>query len=282
MFLGACSFGMLSTIVKHAYAEGYSVGEITGSQAFWGAVMLWIFLLFRMNRKKEVETKKTAWWKPMLLGLSNAVVSVTYYQAVNLLPASIAIILLMQYLWISVLFEYLLFKKKPDKIQSISVIIVLIGTCFAGGLFGEEINTLNSKGVLLGFVAAMAYAGVILVSGRYANDLLPELKSALIVTGSCLLIFIVYPPVYLISGDWYLLKWVLPLALFGMVIPPLFFAYGVPKAGVGLSAVLSAAELPVAVILSYTILKESVTFLQWLGVLLILSAMILPYTRSTN
>ena len=29
VFLGACSFGVLSTIVKTAYGEGFNVGQIT-------------------------------------------------------------------------------------------------------------------------------------------------------------------------------------------------------------------------------------------------------------
>ena len=42
VFLGACSFGVLSTIVKNAYEEGYTLGQITGSQAFLGMVILWV------------------------------------------------------------------------------------------------------------------------------------------------------------------------------------------------------------------------------------------------
>jgi hypothetical protein len=34
VFIGAASFGLLSTIVKLAYAEGYTLGEITGTQSF--------------------------------------------------------------------------------------------------------------------------------------------------------------------------------------------------------------------------------------------------------
>ena len=43
VFLGACSFGVLSTIVKTAYGEGFVVGEITGSQTFFGFLFLWNF-----------------------------------------------------------------------------------------------------------------------------------------------------------------------------------------------------------------------------------------------
>ncbi len=36
VFFGAASFGLLSTIVKFAYAEGYTLGEITGDTILFG------------------------------------------------------------------------------------------------------------------------------------------------------------------------------------------------------------------------------------------------------
>ncbi|MEA4904267.1 MAG: EamA family transporter, partial [Petrimonas sp.] len=65
------------------------------------------------------------------------------------------------------------------------------------------------------------------------------------------------------------------LALLGTVIPPLFFSFGMPRTGVSLGAILSAAELPVAVVSSSLILREDVQALQWIGVFLILSAIVL-------
>ena len=47
VFLGACSFGILSTFVKLAYHEGYTLGDVTGAQAFFGAVILWTLFFFQ-------------------------------------------------------------------------------------------------------------------------------------------------------------------------------------------------------------------------------------------
>ena len=40
VLFGACSFGVLSTFVKLAYGEGYSLGDVTGTQAMFDAIML--------------------------------------------------------------------------------------------------------------------------------------------------------------------------------------------------------------------------------------------------
>lgn len=282
VFLGACSFGVLSTIVKTAYGEGYTLGQITGTQTIFGAILLWLMFLVqsRLSKKRikqnQENKKKTAWWKICLAGTFTGLVGIFYYQCVKLLPASIAIILLMQYLWISILLEYIIFKKKPIAIQLIAALIVFIGTFFAGGVFNESLH-LNPVGIGFGFLAAFSYAIFLLTSGRIGTDLPVLKKSALMITGSCIMTLIIFPPTFFLNGIFFagLYKWGLALALLGTVIPPLFFSIGIPKVGVSVGSILSAAELPIAVLSSHFILKEDVRGLQWLGVLLILSAIAL-------
>ena len=92
------------------------------------------------------------------------------------------------------------------------------------------------------------------------------------VSGACILIFVLLQPFSLFQGETYqpLWKYGLLLAVFGTVLPPLLFAYGMPKIGVALGSILSAVELPVAVCFSYFVLHEHVSNLQFAGVILIL------------
>ena len=277
VLIGACSFGVLSTFVKLSFSAGYSVGEVTGVQVFFGMVLLWILFLggraLGLVRTLPKEGREAP-WKVIFSGFSTGLVSVTYYQCISLVPASIAIILLMQFVWIGVLLEYVLFKNKPRRLQVFSMVLVLGGTLLAAGLFNEQQVELSFAGVFFGLLAATFYAIFLMVMSRIGNAYPAVQKSALMLTGACLLIFIVFPPAFLVngvltSGLW---KWGLILALLGTVIPPLFFAIGVPKVGATLSSILSAVELPVAVAMSYFILLEDVSGLQWLGVFIILGA----------
>lgn len=285
VFVGACSFGLLSTIVKFAYEEGYNLGEITGTQSFFGMALLWLiyFMWCIFSKKKpqieevsaEPAKPKTKWWKVTLAGTFTGLVGIFYYQCVMLLPASIAIILLMQYLWISILIEAVVFKKKPTKTQLIVAAVVLVGTLFAGGAFSDVLE-LNLRGVMFGMLAAFSYAIFLMTSGRIGTDLQVFKKSALMITGSCALTWVIFPPMFFFNGVFFggLYLWGLALALLGTVIPPLFFSMGIPRVGVSIGAILSAAELPVAVLSSSLILHESVDALRWLGVIIILCAII--------
>lgn len=279
VFVGASSFGVLSTFVKQAYAHNYTLGQVTGVQVIFGMIILWmVYWLVQLFKPSALKShaKKSNKWVILISGISTGLVSIVYYKCVQLVPASLAIVLLMQYIWIGTLIELIVFKNKPSGRQLIGIAIVLLGTVFATGLIENGIETLNWVGIGYGLLAATAYAVFLIVNGRVGNDYPPIQKSALMVTGSCIMICCLFPPLFLMTGELNDTVWHfgLILSLFGTVIPPLLFAYGIPKIGFSLSGILSSAELPVAICMSYFILRESVSLVQWIGVLLILATVI--------
>ncbi len=275
VFFGACSFGILTTLVKLSYAKGFTLQEVTGVQVFFGVIILWSILLFRaFVQRVRLEFSWKNSWKILLTGISTGLVSICYYKSVEELPASIAILLLMQFTWISLLLELVLYRKFPSTKQVVSVGFILAGTFLAGKVYDFNSVSWSLEGLIYGLLAGFFYASFIWANGRVGNKLVPVQKSALMITGSCIFIFAVFPPAFLVNGSLIngLLPWGLAFALFGTVIPPLFFAYGVPKVGVGISAILSSAELPVAVFFSSWLLAEDVNIIQWGGILLIIVA----------
>lgn len=278
VFIGAASFGVLSTFVKKAYSAGFSLGEVTGVQALLGMLILWIIFLLKKITKVNLDKypRKTASWKIMLAGISTGVVSVLYYKCVQLVPASIAIVLLMQFIWISAFVNYILFKHTPSKKQRIGIILILIATLFATGALESNIHEISTLGIVYGLLAALAYSIFIIVNGKVGNDYPPVQKSALMVTGACILIFILLQPISLVQVtiDPQIYTYGILLAVFGTVLPPFLFAYGMPKIDIALGSILSAVELPVAVAMSYFVLHENVSILQWFGVAFILAVVV--------
>ena len=65
------------------------------------------------------------------------------------------------------------------------------------------------------------------------------------------------------------------MALFGTIIPPMLLNAGFPLTGIGLGSIVSALELPVSVMMAYTLLNEKVDPLQWFGIALIILAIII-------
>ncbi|MBG9737144.1 EamA family transporter [Paenibacillus alvei] len=274
VFLGACSYGTLSSIMKLGIREGFTVPEIVGGQYFFGWLMLvGMALLFSRYKLR---------WKQaavlLACGLSVSCTSITYGLAVGELPASIAVVFLFQFTWIGVLLESIVTRTRPERMKVISVVILLVGTVFAGGLADHGLSGLSWKGSIFGMISAISFAVYIFVSGRVATDVPILTKSLSMITGAMLVVFLMFPPAFIFdgtlsSGLW---KFGLPMGLLGIIIPVIFFGIGVPKIGSGLGTILGAAELPAAVIMSVLVLREQVTVLQWAGIVLIFAGICLP------
>ncbi|MEN8137692.1 MAG: DMT family transporter [Bacteroidota bacterium] len=278
VFLGAASYGILSTIAKLSYKAGFTAADATGSQMIFGVIILWAIVLIKEKGKTKTKTNKSDIVRLMLMGIPVGLTSVFYYQSVQLLPASIAILLLFQFTWIGILLEAISLKKLPSLAKVVSTVILMGGTVLASGVLENGLGGYNTKGIIYGLLASVSYALFIFFNGKSTSSISATKKSALMLTGAAILTVLVYPPVFLINGAVLngLAIYGIPLALFGAVIPPLLFAIGIPKIGVGLSSIINAAELPVAVMASSVVLGEVVTSSQWTGVSIILAAMILP------
>ena len=147
--LGATSYGMLATFVKLAYSENYTTAEVTASQFVFGILgMFFIGLYYKFKNKEATKNpSKSDIAKLMLAGTSLGMTSVFYYLAVRYINVSIAIVLLMQTVWMGVILEYFLDKVVPSMQKIISVVVVLTGTVLATNLLHSDLN-IDWRGLL--------------------------------------------------------------------------------------------------------------------------------------
>ncbi|WP_163526946.1 EamA family transporter [Halobacillus ihumii] len=279
---GAGSFGFTPVFVKLGFGNGYTLGEINIIQMIIAFIILW-GIAFLLRAKMTGLTRKTI-LKIMAMGSFVGLTSIFYYGAIHYLSASLAIILLFQFVWMGFFFEWVFNRRKPTVLAICSMAITLIGVFFASNILITGIVELPAIGLIFGMLSAFTYAGFIFFSGQIAVDVDPWARSPIMVTGSLILVTLTFVKDIptLPAGDVKL--WIVGggVALFGAVIPPLFFAIGAPTLSDGLANVLSAIELPVALISANLILAESITALQWGGVVLIIAAIFLNNSRGLN
>jgi drug/metabolite transporter (DMT)-like permease len=297
--IGASIYGMLATFVKLAYQEGYTTSEVTTSQFLLGLIgLLLLNFIQTITSKKALPSPTSKEIRNLMLaGTSLGCTSLFYYIAVQYINVSIAIVLLMQSVWFSVVVESLITKKLPNIRKVVSVIIVLIGTILATNLINTEIE-LDVKGIFWGLLAAASYTLTMFTSNTLATNLPVLRKSMIMLSGGAVVVFIFLffaqigpshfdglKSIYLnftentehIHSFRYSILWKygFVLALFGTIIPPILFNIGFPKAGLGLGSIVSSLELPVSVAMAFVLLGEKVIFIQWLGIVLILFAIVL-------
>ncbi|ANF49416.1 permease [Chryseobacterium glaciei] len=297
--IGASIYGMLATFVKMAYHDGYTTSEVTTSQFVLGLLGLLILNFIQtITSKQKLSTPSGKEIKMLMLaGTSLGCTSLFYYIAVQYIAVSIAIVLLMQSVWFSVVVESFLTKKLPNARKIVSVVIVLLGTILATNLINMDIE-LDWHGIFWGLLAAASYTLTMFTSNTLATHLPVLRKSIVMLSGGSIVIFAFLffaqigpmysdglKSIYLnftentqhIHSFDYSILWTygFALAIFGTIIPPILFNIGFPNAGLGLGSIVSSLELPVSVTMAYVLLGEKVELIQWMGIILILFAIVL-------
>ncbi len=274
--LGATSYGMLATFVKMAYAEGFTTAEVTSSQFILGIIGILIINAFQ-KAKKGADVQKASQkniFHLMLAGTSLGMTSVFYYLAVKYIPVSIGIVLLMQTVWMGVLLEMILEKKIPSTQKIISVAIVLLGTVLATNLINNQVQ-LDWHGIMWGMLAAASFTTTMFTANRVATNISSAQRSLFMLLGGAVIVFgfSIYTQTTPFNFQIFM-KWGIFMALFGTIIPPMLMNAGFPLTGIGLGSIVSALELPVSVMMAFFLLNESLVALQWLGIVLIILAIV--------
>ena len=281
--LGATSYGMLATFVKLAYSHtgitgnAFTPAEVISAQFVIGIIVILAINAFQKAKKGNEVAKASAnnIRQLMITGTSTGFTSIFYYLAVKYIPVSIGIVLLMQTVWMGVLLEMFLEKKMPSKIKIFSVFVVLLGTVLATNLMQNKIE-LDWRGIVLGFLAAASFTTTMFTANRVAIEISSAQRSLYMLLGGAIIVFIFAVSTQTTSFNYDIFyKWGILLALFGTVIPPMLMNAGFPLTGIGLGSIVSALELPVSVLMAYFILNENVVLTQWIGIMLIILAIVI-------
>lgn len=160
--------------------------------------------------------------------------------------------------------------------------VIALGHRTGWRCYWGESNGIECAGVFLGLMAAVMMALFIFFSGRVETAMPTISRSFFTSTGSLLLLLVLHVTMYgpsavlQVSFENGLWIYGLILGVFGVVIPVLLLALGAPKISIGLASILSAGELPVAILASIFVLNERVSVLQWIGITVILIGIAYP------
>lgn len=275
VIIGAASYGILATFVKVAGQEGFTTASVTFSQYLVGFLVL---ALLDIKKKPVVTGQRSDKYRLLLGGTCLGLTSTFYYLSVQYLPVSVCIILLMQTIWMGILVDSVRESRMPTMGQLLAIVVVLGGTFLATGFTGG--GEWHFIGVFWGVLAAMSYTGSMYVANHIATHRPLLYRSKLLVAGGMLAILIFWN-LRLIEGFRVEVLWRYGwmLALFGTILPPIFFNKGFPLVGMGLGSVLAAVEIPVSIGAAHIVLQEKVAALQVLGCGLVILGMVIPNVR---
>jgi len=279
VIIAASSYGVVSTIIKLAMNSGFTAAEAVTSQFFFGFCIAVCLFIVTNRTKLSFKGIKPLIFAGVLTGLTNIV----YGHSLNYLPASLAVVLLFQFTWIGVVISCISKRQFPSRLESISLLILIVGTIPAAGLIDVDVSQIPLQGWFWGLAAALCYSLFLFANGRATTNMTTTNRLVLVSFFAFMMSVAFQSPEVIWNGTLFnegLWVYGLLLGVFGMIIPVFLFTIAVPKVGLGMSSILSSIELPIAVMVSVILLSETVSTLQIVGIAIIILGMSLPILLS--
>ncbi|WP_027087416.1 EamA family transporter [Cohnella panacarvi] len=277
VLIGASSYGFSSSIFKLANEDGWSSAHLTFTQVLAGTAMLWLVTGVRFLRRRKAASSayagvRRSWLKLTLIGIVGlAMTTMLYNEALARIDASLAIVLLFQFTWITILLESIRKRAWPKKPEWLAMLFIAAGTVLAVGLLEHDLSGLDRAGVAFGLLSAVTYSLFFFLTDFLPPELDSISKSTVMSTASFTFVALLHFPIDFAWGDGgSIIGWGLLLGLLNTAVPFICFNAGIPKLGGGLAALLGSMELPAAVITAFLLLGEPLTWWQAAGVALIL------------
>lgn len=278
VLLSAIGYGTEAIFVKYIFATGLTPVATTVWRFLLAGVVM-IPVLFLNLRQVKLSTRQHL---AMLLvgGVFNVGVVYFLMTAINLGTASSAILCLYVYPVLVSLGSVPLLGERFSKEKTLGLFCSLSGVALVAWQPGSQVAP---AGISFAFVAAILNAASILTVKRELGSLPSSISSSgvlvwgmisyLLIGGSALAV----PP-----ASW--LVWLLLVGLVGLAtIMPFFAIYaGLRLIDASQVGVISSAEPVVTAALAAIFLRERLTWLQLLGAVFIVGAVLIVQSQSTN
>lgn len=131
--LGAMTTGMLPTMIKLGLSAGVSLSHLMLASVSISfvifAIILASFRQYSINKTKRIRL--------FLVGLTMGLTAWTFTKTVECLPASVAVVLQFQFVWIGVLLDAVYRRQWPGRRRWLMIALILSATVLAAGVLSD-------------------------------------------------------------------------------------------------------------------------------------------------
>lgn len=268
------AYGCGSSINKIIVSMGFQIPHVAVMQYLVAAVIMGLVVLIG---RLELPTKREF---AQLLGLGILLSCTTLldYVSVNSMSVGKAIALQFQFVWLTCVVQSIIERTLPSRRIVEVIVIVVIGMLLASGLV-DEVLVGNQDITVIGVVAALgcavSYSFYLYLNGRVAIERPPVTRSFCMVLAGLVLTSVFGHTFYMGQCD---IVALLPAGVLFAVLMSILPVVGVAIASKylkgGTVAILTAVQLPVAVIAGFLLVGDQLTPLIIVGVILILAGVV--------
>jgi drug/metabolite transporter (DMT)-like permease len=280
--VGASLWGIIGFFVKELSQAGFTSLQIVFLRAA-SAFLLFLFWIIVQNSGLLKIDVKDIWY---FLGtgiLSVSFFNWCYFTTIQTSSLAIAAILLYTAPAFVLVISAIVFKEQLTRRKLLALVATFCGCTLVSGLFSAQLE-LSMMSLLIGLGAGFGYS-LYSIFGKLASRKYETL------TISIYTFFFAMLALFLISGissvdlqvySPSVLMNVLGLGLFPTVFAYWFYTQGLQQIDASKASIVSTIEPVVATLMGMVLYKESISFVQGIGILFVLGAVLMIQERTGN
>ncbi|MDM5315415.1 EamA family transporter [Fictibacillus sp. b24] len=277
--LGASLWGIIGFFVKELAEYGYTPLQIVYLRAA-SALLLFLFWIL-IQHPALLKIKLTDTWYFLGTGvLSVSFFNWCYFTTIQTSSLAIAAILLYTAPAFVLLISVFVFKERLTRQKVFALSVTFLGCILVSGLFSSQLG-LSMKSLWIGLGAGFGYS-LYSIFGKLAGK---KYETLTISFYTFLFAVIALFPISDISSaevnmfDTSVMLNIIGLGLFPTVLAYWFYTQGLKQLEASKAAIVSTVEPVVATIMGLVLYNESISFIQTVGILLVLGAVLFIQER---
>ncbi len=250
-----------------------------------GTAAVLFFATLLLRAPKELKIRLRDLWRFLGTGLCSMLFfTYCYFQAIELMSLSAAAILLYTAPIFVVMLSAVLFREPLTGRKVCAMALAFVGCCFVSGMWdGVHIS---GTGLLFGLGAGIGYAlysifAKLAIDRGYSNYTINLYTHGIAALGAALLWGAGEPLSLAVSTpEWVL--WTAALGALTCYIPYLLYTYSLTGLEAGKASIYANIEPVVATMVGVLIFREPMTFSNFMGIVLVLGAVLLLGSETKN
>ena len=272
VLVSATAFGTNAILAKFAYRAGLGTSQTLAFRFVLAAIGMWALALVLRQNPLRFSRRQLI----LLLALGGVFYtgqSLSYFTALQTLPASLCVLIAYIYPSLVVIAGWLFLRRTVSEWQGVALVASFVGVALLVG--GAELRL--GWSLLFAIAAPTIYTGYILVGENVMGGSVPAVgASAVIMAGAGIAFCFIAAFQRQLTLPATTEGWVVAfaIALIPTMIAISLFLAGLPRIGAARSSLISTWEPVVTVILAAALLGDRFSLLQALGGVLVLVAVV--------
>ena len=257
-------FGFNGSLSRLLFDEGMTPITLVEFRMLIGGLCL--LTVLTIGQRKGLKVQRQDWIWILAFGISLALVTYTYFVAISLLPIAVALVIQFSAIAWMVLGEAI-WKRRIPSAFVLTALGLTFGLLLLTGVWRQNLNNLNSIGLLFANLAVIAFIGYLLLGRRVGRNL-PSLTSTAYGALVAATFWLIVQPPWSIPGSTWTLHHLLLIALvgiFGMAIPFSLTLGSLRRIDATRVGIASMLELVAGGIIAYFWLGQHLDYLQIAG-----------------